>query len=353
MLNLQGYKGLISRYALAGVLNGIVCFATIFVLMTLGVSPFLSNLAGYALGLSVGFKTSKSFVFRSKGKSAIEGVRFIVAFGLSYLANILILAATLHWLMFPPFLAQTAAVSTYVLVMFLLTYFFVFSDTMNAVNIKDQFKGQDIAEVRAGLRHIILARPKFYDLFQTAVGANAWRKEVIENFLGNGLPANSLIIDIGCGTCKILSYLPDNVRYLGIDRNADYINSAKERYVHRNAEFLNRELTPDLPLENYKADAVLAIGLIHHLDDHECITLFQAAKLTLRPGGVFLALDPLYDPAQSAAARYIISKDRGKAVRTMEQYMALYTKEFSQIQCDINPSPLRIPYTGVAFTCRV
>lgn len=137
MLNLQSYKGLLSRYALAGALNGIVGFATIFALMALGVSPFLSNLAGYALGLSVGFKTSKSFVFRSKGKSAIEGVRFIIAFCLSYLANILILAATLHWLMFPPFLAQAAAVSTYVLVMYVLSYFFVFSNKLDAGNIKN------------------------------------------------------------------------------------------------------------------------------------------------------------------------------------------------------------------------
>lgn len=352
MLNSQGYKGLIWRFALAGTLNGIVGFSAIFILMALGVSPLLSNLAGYALGLSVGFKTSKSFVFRSKGKWAIEGIRFIAAFGLSYLANILILAVALDWLAFPPFLAQIAAVSTYVLVMYVLSYFFVFPNTLDAGHIKNQFRSQNMAEVRTGLRHI-LARPKLYDLFQTAVGANAWRKDVIEEFLRNGIPAGGLIIDIGCGTGEILSYLPDNLRYLGIDRNADYISYAKERYRHRNAEFLNRELTPDLPLQNYKADAVLAIGLIHHLDDHECITLFQAAKQTLRPGGVFLALDPVYHPAQSAAARYIISKDRGKAVRTMEQYMALYTREFSQIQCDINHAPLRIPYTGVVFRCRV
>jgi putative flippase GtrA len=138
MLNLQGYKGLIWRFALAGTLNSIVGFSAIFFLMALGVSPLLANLAGYALGLSIGFKTSKSFVFRSKGKWAVEGVRFIATFGLSYLANILVLAATLDWLAFPPFLAQTAAVSTYVVVMYLLSYFFVFSNTLDARNIKSK-----------------------------------------------------------------------------------------------------------------------------------------------------------------------------------------------------------------------
>lgn len=209
-----------------------------------------------------------------------------------------------------------------------------------------------MVEIRKGLRHI-LARPVVYDLFQTVVGANAWRQRVIEEFLSNKIPDNGLIIDIGCGTSEILSYFPDNVRYLGIDRNPNYIVRAKERYRHRNAQFLCQELSPDLPLGEYKADAVLAIGIIHHLEDNECIDLFQVAKKALRPGGFFLALDPVYHQPQSMLARYIISKDRGKAVRTTEQYLSLYSKEFTQIDYHIDTDPLRIPYTGIVSICRV
>lgn len=209
-----------------------------------------------------------------------------------------------------------------------------------------------MVEIRKGLRHI-LARPVVYDLFQTVVGANAWRQRVIEEFLGNKIPENGLIIDIGCGTSEILRYLPDNVRYLGIDRNPNYIVRAKERYRHRNAQFLCQELSPDLPLGEYKADAVLAIGIIHHLEDKECIDLFQVAKKTLRPEGFFLALDPVYHPSQSMIARYIISKDRGKAVRTTEQYLSLYAKEFTQVDYHIDTHPLHIPYTGIVSICHV
>lgn len=209
-----------------------------------------------------------------------------------------------------------------------------------------------MVEIRNGLRDI-LARPGVYDLFQTVVGANTWRQRVIEEFLSNKIPANGLIIDIGCGTSEIVSYLPDNVRYLGIDRNPNYIISAKKKYRDRNAQFLCQELSPDLPLGECKADAVLAIGIIHHLEDKECIDLFQVAKKSLRPGGLFLALDPVYHQSQSAIARYIISKDRGKAVRTTEQYLSLYAREFAQVDYKIDTHPLRIPYTGIVSICRV
>ena len=209
-----------------------------------------------------------------------------------------------------------------------------------------------MVEIRKGLRHI-LARPVVYDLFQTVVGANAWRQRVIEKFLSNKIPANGLIIDIGCGTSEILSYLSDNVRYLGIDRTPNYIIRAKEKYRDRNAQFLCQELSPDLSLGVCKADAVLAIGIIHHLEDKECIDLFQVAKKALRPGGFFLALDPVYHQPQSMLARYIISKDRGKAVRTTEQYLSLYNQEFAQVNFHIDKCPLRIPYTGVVFRCRI
>lgn len=137
MLNLRRHKNFIWRYALAGVLNGITGFAAIFILMALGVTPFISNLSGYALGLVIGFTTSKLFVFRSKNRAASEAWRYIVAFGISYLANFIVLAVMLNWLVFPPVLAQTIAVSTYVLTMYILAHFFVYSKATSAQSIKD------------------------------------------------------------------------------------------------------------------------------------------------------------------------------------------------------------------------
>ncbi|OGX03234.1 MAG: hypothetical protein A3G87_05360 [Omnitrophica bacterium RIFCSPLOWO2_12_FULL_50_11] len=137
MLSLRRHKKFVWRYALAGVLNGIVGFSAIFILMELGASPFISNLSGYALGLAIGFATSKLFVFRSKNQMASEAWRYITAFGVSYLANLIVLAVTLSWLVFPPILAQTAAVSTYVLVMYMLAHFFVYSKATGTQSIKD------------------------------------------------------------------------------------------------------------------------------------------------------------------------------------------------------------------------
>ena len=208
-----------------------------------------------------------------------------------------------------------------------------------------------MVEIRNGIRHA-LSSPHIYDLFQSLVGAYAWRRAVINRYLCGVLPAKGLIIDIGCGTSQILNYLPPEAEYIGFDRNPKYIKHAYSRYSHKNGQFFCEEFSPTFDLKGRRADAVLAFGLIHHLDDISSIHLFKNAKSILRENGFLLTLDPVYTNAQSISARYIISKDRGTAVRSEVDYKALACQAFDLVEVYVDLNPLRIPYTGIVMKCK-
>lgn len=204
-----------------------------------------------------------------------------------------------------------------------------------------------MSEVRSGLLHL-LANPWIYDTFQSAVGANAWRKRVIEAKLVPALATDALIVDVGCGTGWVLQLLPHSVRYIGIDRNRAYIEQAREEYIDRQiAEFRCDDVSLASAGVDLSADAVLAIGLLHHLDDNECVQLLASAARMLKPGGFLLTLDPVISSDQSGLARAIIRRDRGRSVRTADAYRDLLSRTFGRVEVFIDRAPLRIPYTGI------
>ena len=186
-------------------------------------------------------------------------------------------------------------------------------------------------EIRYGIRHA-LALPWIYDTFQKLVGAYSWRSRVLSRFVSKAIPPNGKLIDIGCGTAEAIKFLPHGVEYIGFDRNPIYINKARKRFKHLHAVFHCEELSPNFILSGSPADVILALGLIHHLDDNQ-------------------TLDPVFDSQQTSVARYIISKDRGTAVRTESAYKQLALQVFSRVEVTIDQDPLYIPYTGIAMKC--
>jgi hypothetical protein len=66
----------------------------------------------------------------------------------------------------------------------------------------------------------ILYLPQVYNAFTSVVGAESVMKLLAERF-ARPRPEDR-ILDVGCGTARILQYLPV-ARYLGIDNNSRYI----------------------------------------------------------------------------------------------------------------------------------
>lgn len=113
------------RYAISGGLNTLVGFGIIFALMGLGVSAVLANVIGYTVGFIQSFFFSKKFVFRSDGKMASEGLRYLYMFIICFLLNLAVLKTLLAYDV-RPLLAQLAAACTYSGLMYVLSAWLVF-----------------------------------------------------------------------------------------------------------------------------------------------------------------------------------------------------------------------------------
>jgi putative flippase GtrA len=123
--NWRNEAALGSRYALSGLLNTAVGLALIWLFTTLGFVPGVANALGYAIALCLGFVTAKTFVFRAKDGGKARAIRYAGAFLACYAINLLVLYACLA-LSIGPLVAQTIAVGSYVVCMYLACRLYVF-----------------------------------------------------------------------------------------------------------------------------------------------------------------------------------------------------------------------------------
>ena len=137
--------------------------------------------------------------------------------------------------------------------------------------------------------------------------------------------------------------------YVGFDANSHYVEKASKRFPQ--AKFVCETVSEyTLPQKSY-FDIVLALGIVHHLNDRESVQLFRIAHEALRPGGKLVTLDGVWAGNQSRTERYLLAKDRGRFVRSEAEYVKLASEVFSQIKSNIRPRLLRIPYTHVILEC--
>jgi 2-polyprenyl-3-methyl-5-hydroxy-6-metoxy-1,4-benzoquinol methylase len=197
--------------------------------------------------------------------------------------------------------------------------------------------------VTTGIRRI-LEFPFVYETFQTLVGHKAFIRRLVKDFI-QPFPG-ARILDIGCGTCAILDELPNDIEYVGVDLNPKYVESAKSRYKDNNATFYCGRVDDMVDKEHKfgQFDIALAIGILHHIGDNEANNLFNGAQY-LKDTGYLITMDPVYVENQSAIARYVMSKDRGQNIRTLEGYLKLAKTRFSSVESFIFTNAIRLPYT--------
>jgi hypothetical protein len=95
----------------------------------------------------------------------------------------------------------------------------------------------------------------------------------------------------------------------------------------------------------------MAFGLLHHLDDEEAADCLQFAHDALKAKGRFICHEACWIPNQGAFSKYIMSVDRGRSIRTEEQYRHLAGKVFNRVDAWVNTNPLRIPYVTIVLEC--
>jgi SAM-dependent methyltransferase len=194
-------------------------------------------------------------------------------------------------------------------------------------------------------RQQLLARASVYRAFGRMVGASRARRSFVEDYVRP--VAGQRVLDIGCGTGELVDYLA-GLDYDGFDASPEYIRSARARYpgVRFTCEPISaRVARPD------RVDVAIACGVLHHLDDDEALELLHLASASCRAGGRLVTLDGCYVAGQSVIARTMLAWDRGRYVRTRDEYERLFRTVFPRVTAVVRHDLLRVPYTHLIAEC--
>lgn len=191
--------------------------------------------------------------------------------------------------------------------------------------------------------YAILERPRAYERLQSLLGGREARRRFVDDFVRPF--AGARLLDVGCGTGALVDFLPHNVSYVGCDLNPAYIAEARVRHGDRGAFSVARagDELPELAPASF--DFVVALALLHHLDDAEAAVLLRSAYRLLRPGGVFVSIDGTLHERQPWIARAMAKLDRGGSVRTPEAYRRLVEEQFGNVEGTLVTDLLPIPYS--------
>jgi SAM-dependent methyltransferase len=190
--------------------------------------------------------------------------------------------------------------------------------------------------------------PSLYNLFQGVVGGNALRRRIIRKHV-RATPGDK-VIDIGCGPAQVLQSIPD-VEYLGFDIDPDYIAFARWTYGDKGTFVVGntQSLRGDSRFKD--ADIVIAVSVLHHLDDEEAVDCIRFAYDALKRGGRLICHDACWIPNQGAFSKWIMSRDRGQNIRTEQQFRQLTENVFKNVHAWVDTKPMRIPYVTIVLEC--
>jgi SAM-dependent methyltransferase len=186
-----------------------------------------------------------------------------------------------------------------------------------------------------------------YKLFQLAVIPKKSLKFIKEEIIS---PAGAKkVLDFGCGVGYHAEYFEDT-DYLGIEPLEKCVKKANEQFAKTRVRFKVGDHNTLKEIDDETFDLVIAIGVLHHIEDETLDLFLGEAKRLLKPGGRLTTFDPVFHPDQSFSSKWVVSQDRGRNVRSVEGYLVHAKKHFeNNFNFSIQTKLLRIPYDHIVI----
>ncbi len=200
------------------------------------------------------------------------------------------------------------------------------------------------------LRERLLAQPVVYRSFKKLVLPSGSHQRIVDSMFA--VPDGGRVLDLGCGFGDFARYFAPRCRYVGIDHNPGYIDTARSMNGGLDAAFICADVTDPVVAEHGPYDLIFLSGVLHHLDDTQVAALAANVAPLLERGGRFVALEPVFDPHQGLTARLIIASDRGRYVRDAAGYSHLLGSALPDVRTEVITGLLRMPYTHLLIEAR-
>jgi ubiquinone/menaquinone biosynthesis C-methylase UbiE len=194
----------------------------------------------------------------------------------------------------------------------------------------------------------IFDNANLYRLFQFSV----MRPDTLNIIRNEVLKPESVykVLDFGCGIGYHSIEFPKS-NYLGIEPLESCVRKANAMFSGDNRTFVlgdHRELRK-IPDSSY--DLIIAIGVLHHVDDVVMGEFLTESYRILRDGGRLTTLDPVIHNSQSKISKWVVKRDRGHYVRDEGEYKLPVNSIFRiEPTVKIYNNLLRIPYDHISMT---
>jgi SAM-dependent methyltransferase len=180
------------------------------------------------------------------------------------------------------------------------------------------------------LTETLLEKSIVYRLWQAPFVAQKFAPVLAHNDMGRV----NRVLDVGCGPGTNSSQFT-HTEYLGIDINADYVESARKSYRR---DFVVADARTYRTASENAFDFILVNSFLHHISTQDVVELLTHLRTLLTNDGCVHILEPVL-PSGWPVARLVANADRGKFVRPLQEWRSIFSEIFCPLV--IEPYPLK------------
>ena len=180
------------------------------------------------------------------------------------------------------------------------------------------------------LMDYLLEQTPVYSLWQAPFAAAKLAPLLAHNDLGRA----RRVLDVGCGP-GTNTPLFTHADYLGIDVNPRYIKHARRQH---NRRFVVADITTYEEANGADFDFILVNSFLHHVDTPSAVKILGRLQSWLSEDGHIHLLEPV-SPGDRSIARLLANWDRGKHLRPLAEWRALFEQHLDIVVFE--PYPLK------------